>query len=36
VEIAIDTYDCVARATDGATVLVYDNHKANRLGRVYR
>ncbi len=44
VEIAMDTgrrpeeicslnYDCLARDTDGAAVLVYDNHKANRLGR---
>ncbi|MDN5919796.1 MAG: site-specific integrase [Pseudonocardia sp.] len=44
VEIAMDTgrrpeeicalgYDCLARDTDGAAVLVYDNHKANRLAR---
>jgi integrase len=44
VEIAMDTgrrpeeicalgYDCLARDKDGAAVLVYDNHKANRLGR---
>ena len=25
--------DCLASDTDGAAVLVYDNHKANRLGR---
>ena len=25
--------DCLASDTDGAPVLVYDNHKANRLGR---
>ena len=25
--------DCLAADTDGAPVLVYDNHKANRLGR---
>ena len=25
--------DCLASSTDGAPVLVYDNHKANRLGR---
>jgi integrase len=44
IELAIDTgrrpeeicnlpYDCLARDDDGAPVLVYDNHKANRLGR---
>ncbi len=44
VEIAIDTgrrpeeicalpYDCLARDKDDQPVLVYDNHKANRLGR---
>jgi len=44
VEIAMDTgrrpeeicalpYDCLACDKDGAAVLVYDNHKANRLGR---
>ena len=25
--------DCLARDNDGAAVLVYDNHKAHRLGR---
>ena len=44
VELAIDTgrrpeeicelaFDCLARDDDGLPVLVYDNHKANRLGR---
>lgn len=44
VELAIDTgrrpeeicaldFDCLARDEDGLPVLVYDNHKANRLGR---
>ncbi|MCA1691359.1 MAG: site-specific integrase [Actinobacteria bacterium] len=44
VELAIDTgrrpeeicdlpYDCLARDDDGGAVLVFDNHKANRLGR---
>lgn len=44
IELAIDTgrrpeelctlaLDCLARDDDGAPVLVYDNHKANRLGR---
>ncbi len=44
IELAIDTgrrpeelctlnVDCLARDDDGAAVLVYDNHKANRLGR---
>ncbi len=44
IELAIDTgrrpeelctlgVDCLARDGDGAAVLVYDNHKANRLGR---
>jgi Phage integrase family len=44
IELAIDTgrrpeeicdlpYDCLARDDDGSPVLVYDNHKANRLGR---
>ncbi len=44
IELAIDTgrrpeelctlsVDCLARDDDGAPVLVYDNHKANRLGR---
>ena len=43
-ELAIDTgggpeelctlnLDCLSRGDDGAAVLVYDNHKANRLGR---
>ena len=32
-EICTLSYDCLARDTDGAAVLVYDNHKANRLGR---
>ena len=44
IELAIDTgrrpeelctlnVDCLARDDDGAAVLIYDNHKANRLGR---
>ena len=44
IELAIDTgrrpeelctlnVDCLSRDGDGAAVLVYDNHKANRLGR---
>jgi integrase len=44
VELAIDTgrrpeeicdlrFDCLARDPDGGAVLVFDNHKANRLGR---
>jgi integrase len=44
IELAIDTgrrpeelctlnLDCLTRDDDGAAVLVYDNHKANRLGR---
>jgi integrase len=44
IELAIDTgrrpeelcglaFDCLARDDDGLPVLVYDNHKANRLGR---
>ena len=44
IELAIDTgrrpeevcdlpYDCMARDDDGGAVLVFDNHKANRLGR---
>lgn len=44
IELAIDTgrrpeeicdlpYDCLARDDDGGAVLVFDNHKANRLGR---
>ncbi|MGH3792578.1 MAG: tyrosine-type recombinase/integrase, partial [Pseudonocardiaceae bacterium] len=44
VEVAMDTgrrpeeictlpYDCMTRDKDGQAVLVYDNHKANRLGR---
>jgi integrase len=44
IELAIDTgrrpeeicslgYDCLARDDDDSPVLVYDNHKANRLGR---
>lgn len=44
IELAIDTgrrpeeicalpLDCLARDDDGLAVLVYDNHKANRLGR---
>lgn len=44
IELAIDTgrrpeeicslrYDCLARDEDGSPVLVYDNHKANRLAR---
>lgn len=44
IELAIDTgrrpeelctlgVDCLARDNDGLPVLVYDNHKANRLGR---
>lgn len=44
IELAIDTgrrpeelctlnVDCLSRDDDGAPVLVYDNHKANRLGR---
>ena len=32
-EICALSYDCLARDTDGAAVLIYDNHKANRLGR---
>ena len=44
IELAIDTgrrpeeicdlpFDCLARDNDGLAVLVYDNHKAGRLGR---
>lgn len=44
IELAIDTgrrpeeicdlaFDCLVRDHDGLAVLVYDNHKANRLGR---
>ena len=44
IELAIDTgrrpeeicdlaFDCLARDGDGLAVLVFDNHKANRLGR---
>jgi integrase len=44
IELAIDTgrrpeeicdlpFDCLARDDDGLAVLVFDNHKANRLGR---
>lgn len=44
IELAIDTgrrpeeicdlaWDCLARDSDGLAVLVFDNHKANRLGR---
>ena len=44
VELAIDTgrrpeeicaldFDCLTRDDDGLPVLIYDNHKANRLGR---
>jgi len=44
VELAIDTgrrpeeicdlpYDCLTRDDDGGAVLIFDNHKANRLGR---
>lgn len=44
IEVAIDTgrrpeeicelpYECLARDDDGGAVLVFDNHKANRLGR---
>jgi hypothetical protein len=44
IELAIDTgrrpeeicdlpYDCLTRDQDGGAVLVFDNHKANRLGR---
>ena len=44
IELAIDTgrrpeeicelgFDCLTRDDDGQPVLVYDNHKANRLGR---
>jgi integrase len=44
IELAIDTgrrpeeicdlaFDCLSRDDDGFAVLVYDNHKANRLGR---
>ncbi|MGH9066223.1 MAG: transposase, partial [Acidimicrobiales bacterium] len=44
IELAIDTgrrpeeicdlpFDCLAREDDGLAVLVFDNHKANRLGR---
>jgi integrase len=44
IELAIDTgrrpeeicslsFDCLARDADGLAVLVFDNHKANRLGR---
>jgi len=44
IEVAIDTgrrpeevcdlpYDCLVRDDDGGAVLVFDNHKANRLGR---
>lgn len=44
IELAIDTgrrpeelcalaFDCLSRDDDGLPVLVYDNHKANRLGR---
>jgi len=44
IELAIDTgrrpeeicdlaFDCLARDNDGGAVLVFDNHKANRLGR---
>ena len=44
IEIAIDTgrrpedicalpLDCLGQDADGAPVLIYDNHKVNRLGR---
>jgi integrase len=32
-EIACLDYDCLARDADGAAVLIYDNHKANRPRR---
>ena len=32
-ELCTLTLDCLSRDDDGAPVLVYDNHKANRLGR---
>lgn len=32
-EICTLTLNCLSRDDDGAPVLVYDNHKANRLGR---
>lgn len=32
-EIAALAFDCLARDEDGSAVLVYDNHKANRLQR---
>ena len=32
-EICALSYDCLARDPDGAAVLIYDNRKANRLGR---
>lgn len=32
-EICDLAFDCMARDDDGSAVLVYDNHKANRLGR---
>ncbi|MDT3446897.1 hypothetical protein [Pseudofrankia sp. BMG5.37] len=32
-EIAALGFDCLARDADGAPLLVYTNHKANRLGR---
>ena len=32
-ELCTLTLDCLSRDDDGAAVLVYDNHKANRLGR---
>ena len=32
-EICTLAYDCLTRDKDGGHVLVYDNHKTNRLGR---
>ena len=32
-DIAVLPLDCLAASADGSPVLVYDNHKANRLGR---
>ncbi|MGY2744960.1 hypothetical protein [Arthrobacter sp. UYCu723] len=32
-EIAALAFDCLARDADGSAVLVFDNHKAGRLGR---
>lgn len=33
IEIASLPWDCLSTDTDGKPVLIYDNHKANRLGR---